>query len=147
VAGVSDDGLDGVCFFLPMDGRELRVASAHFPVLLQAADAPEPALVAGERTSVGYAETSADQRWPSQRIALEPGSLVVMATDGCTDQIGGPTRTAFGRRRITALLSRHRGRGAADFAKAFRSEYEAWRGEELRRDDMMMLIFRVGDTA
>ena len=143
-AGGSDDGLDGVCFFLPAAGRELRLASAHFPVLLLDAGAPAPTLLGSERASVGYAETDLDQVWSTQRVALEPETLVVMATDGCTDQIGGPKRIAFGRGRMAALLSRQRGLGAAAFAAAFRAEHERWRGEEARRDDMMMLTFTTG---
>jgi len=145
-AGVSDDGLDGICFFLPAGGGELRLASAHFPLLVLAAGASEPAVVLGEAASVGYAETAPGQEWPSVRVGLEAGSLVVMASDGCTDQIGGPKRTAFGRRRMAALLSREGGRGAAAFVEAFRSEHEKWRGEEARRDDMMMLTFTTGNA-
>jgi len=139
----SDDGLDGVCFSLAAGGRELRLASAHFPVMVRDAGGKTFHLE-GPRVSVGHAETSVDQAWPTKRIALCPGAMVVMASDGCADQIGGPKRTAFGRKRLCALLEGAGGQSAPEFARRFRVEYSAWEGAQARRDDMMMFAFRVG---
>jgi serine phosphatase RsbU (regulator of sigma subunit) len=98
--------------------------------------------VAAERASVGYLETPEEQAWPTQRLALEPGSLVAVATDGFFDQVGGFRRIALGRRRVGELVGAHRAESAREIARRLRGALAAWQGDEPRRDDLTVLLFR-----
>jgi hypothetical protein len=138
----SDDGLDGACFWVPDDGASLEVASAHLPVLVVGQDGRPAESLAGERASVGYLDTPDDQEWPTRRIALAPGALVAVATDGVFDQVGGFKRIALGRRRVAELVGAHGALSARGVADRVREALAAWQGNEPRRDDLTLLLFR-----
>jgi len=136
----SDDGLDGLCFWLPAGGTELEFAGAHLGIFVaHVGEGPAEHLV-GERASVGYHDTSDDQTWPTRRAALRPGSLVAVATDGVFDQVGGLRRIALGRRRLADLFGSARALGARGAAGRLQDAVREWQGEEPRRDDLTLLV-------
>jgi serine phosphatase RsbU (regulator of sigma subunit) len=143
----SDDGLDAACLWLPDGAGHAEFAGAHLPLLLVRPGGEEPEVVDGDRTSVGYVDTPADQRWTTRRVAVPPGTLLALATDGVIDQPGGPRRLAHGRRRLAQLLGEHRAEPAAPLAARFREAFAAWQGAELRRDDVTLLLLRPGAPA
>jgi hypothetical protein len=137
----SDDGLDGVCFWLPRDGECVDVASAHLGVFIAHPGEGPAAYHAGHRASVGYHDTPDEHEWPARRHLLRPGSLVAVATDGVQDQIGGSRRIALGRRRVGDLLGSARARGARAAAACLHDAVVEWQGDEPRRDDLLILAF------
>ena len=140
----SDDGLDGACLFLPAGGGELGFAGARIPLLVVPPGQAAGEVVEAEKASVGYLDTPADRRWTTRRVAVAPGTLLAIATDGVIDQLGGPKRIAHGRTRLLALLGEHREGGAREVAARFAEAYHAWQGAELRRDDVALLLLRTG---
>lgn len=142
----SDDGLDGACLWLP-DGRaEVAFAGARLPLLVVPPGDGPVEVVDGERASVGYLETPADRRWATRTVALPPGALLAVATDGVTDQLGGPKRLALGRKRLADFLGERRGAPTRELVEAFGGALLAWQGAEARRDDVALLLLRPGAT-
>lgn len=141
-AGRSDDGCDGACFVIPSDRREVRYAGARLPLLV-ATEAGVEALQ-GSRTSIGYRSTPDDQAWQTSRVALpQPGALVLV-TDGVTDQVGGPRRIPFGRKRLAASVARAGLCGGVGMLAALERDLEGWQGSEPRRDDLTALVLATG---
>jgi hypothetical protein len=143
----SDDGLDGACLLLSPGGTELRFAGARLPLFLANQDGRPAEVIDGERMSVGYHDTPTGHAWTTQRVALRPGDLVVIATDGVFDQLGGPKRIGFGRRRLAQLVGDHRGQPVASLPAAFRQAFDAWQGAETRRDDVTLVALAIGVQA
>jgi serine phosphatase RsbU (regulator of sigma subunit) len=143
----SDDGLDGVCLLLHADGGSVSFAGARLPLFLAREGAAEAAIFDGDRMSVGYHDTPPGHRWTTQRLPVRPGDLLAVATDGAFDQIGGPKRIGFGRRRLAALIGAHRGHPASTLPGAFRAAFDAWQGSEARRDDVTLFALGFGIRA
>lgn len=58
------------------------------------------------------------------------------------DQIGGPRRRAFGRKRVLEVISAHRADGLAGQQRALLAAFAANQGQERRRDDVTALGLR-----
>lgn len=139
----SNDGLDLACFWVDRHGHSLTYAGARMPLHLLAPDAAEVLTLAPLRLGIGYADSPLDQCWPATTLPLQPGSLLFATTDGLIDQIGGPRRTSFGKRRALARLSESRTAPTATFCKQLSADLARWQGDELRRDDLTFLCIRV----
>ena len=143
----SDDGLDGACFWIDADGGAIELAGAHLPVLVARPDGGPAESVPGARASVGYLDTPEDQEWPTRRVPLESGSLVAIATDGLSDQVGGFKHIALGRKRLTEVLAASQGRPAPAVRDRIMETLLAWQAGEPRRDDVTLLLFTAGGAA
>ncbi|ODU58211.1 MAG: protein-serine/threonine phosphatase [Comamonadaceae bacterium SCN 68-20] len=138
----SDDGMDAACFwFEPACGR-LVFAGARLSlfVLRPGADAVDS--IDGQRKGVGYVDSAFDFAWHNVELALPPGSLVFVTTDGLVDQVGGARAIAFGKRRIRELLLEHAHGTPAEVNRAMRAALGAWQGTQHRRDDLTFFCFR-----
>lgn len=138
----SDDGMDAACFwFEPACGR-LVFAGARLSlfVLRPGADAVDS--IDGQRKGVGYVDSAFDFAWHNVELALPPGSLVFVTTDGLIDQVGGARAIAFGKRRIRELLLEHAHGTPAEVNRAMRAALGAWQGTQHRRDDLTFFCFR-----
>ncbi len=152
-AGDADDGLElGACY-VPAGAppRELIYCGARFSMFITE---PDPACtdrgtalavreIKGCRKAIGYRAIPFDQSYPEQRIEVHPGMTFYLLTDGVVDQVGGEKRRAFGRRRLVALLA---GLGKAPLASHgthIGAALNAHQGDELRRDDVTVVGFRL----
>ncbi|MGV2481729.1 UNVERIFIED_CONTAM: serine/threonine protein phosphatase, partial [Salmonella enterica subsp. enterica serovar Weltevreden] len=82
-------------------GTQLRFASARLDLLVAPPGVQEAAQVqihAGDKLGIGYATTPDDAAWSTQVLEVAPGSLLMVATDGVIDQLGGPRQIAHGRK-------------------------------------------------
>lgn len=72
-----------------------------------------------------------------------------LLTDGITDQIGGPTRRLFGRRRVQDLLRAGAHLPMQEQVEHLLDALAAYRGDEPRRDDQTFIGFvpRLGPAA
>ncbi len=139
----SNDGLDLACFWVDRRSHRLTYAGARLPLQVLAPDAAEVLTLAPLRLGVGYPDSPAEQRWPATTVPLQPGSLLFATTDGLTDQIGGPRRTSFGKKRALARLLEARTAPTAVICQHLRDDLAAWQGDEQRRDDLTFLCIRV----
>lgn len=141
-AKASNDGLDACLFVLAPDRRRLRCASAKLALLCVRGDGGEVEVSEGQKAGIGYADTPEDSVWTTRTLDLAPGTLLVIATDGVTDQIGGPKAIAHGRRRLCAFVDRHRHEHPVGFVQQFCESLGDWQGAQRRRDDVTLLAFR-----
>ncbi|MFT0180921.1 SpoIIE family protein phosphatase [Pseudomonas benzopyrenica] len=139
----SNDGLDLACFWVDSRSHSLTYAGARMPLYLLAPDAAEVLTLAPLRLGIGYADSPLEQCWPATTLPLQPGSLLFATTDGLIDQIGGPRRTSFGKRRALARLTESRTAPTAVFCEQLSADLARWQGDELRRDDLTFLCIRV----
>lgn len=144
---VSNDGMDAACVWFDHATHQLHYAGAKTSLFVLHPGQAGVEMVDGERQGVGYLDSPLDFQWSTRVVALQPGSLVFITTDGLIDQIGGPKAIAFGKRRIRDLVLAHRHLPAADINRAMQRELAAWQGEHHRRDDLTFFCFRVTESS
>lgn len=139
----ADEGMDATCIWIDLAGAEVVFAGARHSLWVFRG-AGEPEEIKGDRIGVGYTHTPDDQAWTSQSLHLPPGTTLLGTSDGITDQIGGPRRIAFGRRRLWEAFRAH-GAGVPLQSRLERaySAMAAYQGLEPRRDDVCVLAIRV----
>ncbi|HYE01028.1 MAG TPA: SpoIIE family protein phosphatase, partial [Alphaproteobacteria bacterium] len=137
----SDDGLDAMIVFVSPQTRRLVYAGARLSLLY--ARGGEMMELKADRTSLGYKSCNADYIFANHVVTTEPEMAFYLATDGITDQVGGPRRRMFGRQRLTATLQTVQGRPMAEQRAAVLAAVESYQGGEARRDDRTLIGFRL----
>lgn len=74
---------------------------------------------------------------------LEPGDLVVAATDGYVDQFGGPLGKKFMRRRFRELLVELSAQPMPEIQRLLEATFDQWKGNEAQVDDVLVIAVRV----
>jgi sigma-B regulation protein RsbU (phosphoserine phosphatase) len=74
-------------------------------------------------------------------LALEPGDLVAVVTDGVTEALS-PGGDEFGDERVRRALARSADQGATGALSALVAEVDAWAGTAGCTDDLTALILR-----
>ncbi|WP_431855855.1 SpoIIE family protein phosphatase [Azospirillum sp.] len=135
----SNDGLDAAIVVLDPAARRLSFAGANMPLFYD--DGQELHLIKGDRHSLGYRESRPDFEFQRHDLDLAPGMRFYLMTDGITDQIGGPTRRLFGRRRVQDLLRAGAHLPMQAQVQQLLDALAEYRGEESRRDDQTFIGF------
>ncbi len=138
--GESDDGLElGICRYdLADDG--LTYAGARFSLLrLRDTDVED---WKGDRSGIGYRRVPTNQAFTDHHIEVEDGDSFYLWTDGFVDQIGGPKRRAFGKRRVINIIRDYHLMPMARQKAQLLRELEEYQHNEVRRDDVTMVGFR-----
>ena len=139
----ADDGLDAACVFLERGTGIARIAGARLSILH--ANGTGLHEIKGDRTSIGYPSLPEQVTIVEREIAVAPGDLLYLFTDGCTDQMGGERRNLFGRRRLLAAIDRLRSLAPAEQIMRLRALLADYRGDEPARDDATLIILRMSD--
>ncbi len=145
----ADHGLEmGLLRWSPETG-ELRYAGGGIDLLAVdpgSVDPEDPGgaviPVKGDRASLGYKARRKADGFTEQRVTVPPGRAFYLTSDGLLDQVGGPRRLAFGRRRLHRLLAENAGRPMADQAAYLETALAEWQGEEPQRDDITVVGIR-----
>jgi serine phosphatase RsbU (regulator of sigma subunit) len=140
----SDDGCDAGILRIDPRRNEIEFAGAKLGLLHVRADGAVER-IQPTRISLGY------QQPPQQPPALEkrpvaPGDMLLMVTDGITDQIGGGADgapRAYGFKRLVPLLEKYAGRGADVLTEAIRHDLQRWQGSQMRRDDATAVVLQM----
>jgi len=139
--GHSDDGLElGICR-VDASERTMVFAGARFS-LFRANDGGVTE-IKGDKSGIGYRHVPADRLFTNHDVALANGDTFYMTTDGLTDQIGGETRRAFGKRRFTELVGSVHALPMAEQKDRIVAALTGYQGAETRRDDVSVIGFRV----
>ena len=85
-----------------------------------------------------------DPVFDDRRLMLQPGSLVVLYTDGVTDAID-ETGVAFGWERFTAVVDTYRRASAQEICDHVVDAIAAYRGSTPPEDDITLVAVRVAD--
>lgn len=141
----SNDGCDAVILRIDPPSRRIEFASAKIG-LIQVTSQGECIRHGVQRCSLGYVETLQEAQRPQlQTISYSPQDLFVIVTDGLIDQIGSHNgkRSAYGHRRLEALLKKYHAMDASQIVQSLRDDFAQWQGKEPRRDDVTALIFKL----
>jgi serine phosphatase RsbU (regulator of sigma subunit) len=139
----SNDGLDAAFFWFDAATRQLRFAGARVALHVLRPDAEQFESIAGDRKGAGYVDSLADYVWTLHTIEVPPGSLLFVSTDGMTDQIGGPRKIAFGKRRALELILAQRESAPSSISGNLLHALVDWQGTQARRDDVTFFFARV----
>ena len=139
----SDDGMDACFFWFEAAADSLTYASAKMPLLVLLPGAEEVQTLDGSRTGLGYIDTPDDMKWSNRSVQLTEGAVVMTATDGIIDQIGGPKNIAFGKQRLRNAMLANRDLSMAEFGKKIMEEQKHYQGHQRRRDDLTFFSFRL----
>lgn len=135
----SDDGLElGVCLVEP-ERHQLIFSGARFPLLIM--ENSEIRMIAGDKSGIGYSHVNMDYKFTNHHISLKPGMKFYMYSDGINDQIGGPKRRGFGRKRLNKILIQNQHLPMATQKQNIYSVFTEYQGQEIRRDDVSMVGF------
>lgn len=138
----SDDGLELGAVYIDAADEKLIFAGARFDLFI--ANGREIELLKGTKAGLGYRRFPFDQEFAETEIAAAAGRSFYLTTDGLIDQLGGEIRRAFGKRRLTALLSEMADAPFAERGRAIRAALEAYQGDNTRRDDVWVAGFKLG---
>jgi len=139
----SDDGLDASFFWFDSVSQVLSFAGARMSLSILQPDAEQFETIAGQRMGVGYVDSELDYEWTVSTVAIQPGSLIFIATDGLTDQIGGPKKIAFGKRKAFDTIVEHRDKPSTVICEHLQRALSSWQGEQTRRDDLTLFCARL----
>jgi PAS domain S-box-containing protein len=139
--GESNDGLDiGICY-IPPRGGTIAFAGARISLFRVLGDTVEE--VRGDKQGVGYRAVPHAAHFTNQAIEPRPGKILYMTSDGLLDQVGGPRRRGFGKRRFLALLQEIAPLPLAEQRAAIVTALAEHQGDEERRDDVSVIGFKV----
>ncbi len=134
----SDDGMDGAFCWFDNASRTLTYASAKTPLFVLQPGKDEVDTLDGNKKGVGYVGTPLDYHWDNHQVQLPPGSRLYISTDGIIDQIGGPKRICFGKKRLKENILKHAGKPMQQQQKLLIDAFLKWQGENSRRDDVSL---------
>ena len=139
--GHSDDGLElGLCYIHPLQNR-ITFAGAGFPLFKLKGD--EVDLIKGEKIGIGYRHIDFNSTWTNHNIEVIKGDRFYMSSDGIFDQIGGPKRMGFGKKRFKKLLLSVQNIPLTRQGEQIYKEVTAYQGKEKRRDDIAAIGFQL----
>jgi serine phosphatase RsbU (regulator of sigma subunit) len=106
------------------------------PLLVRAAGAVEPLNSGGMALGM-----FPDRTYSLSSIALEPGDLLLLYTDGASER-PNPTEELFGRERLGELLTAARQRSCAEIARELQTHLEGFAAGEDPPDDTTLMLIR-----
>jgi serine phosphatase RsbU (regulator of sigma subunit) len=138
----SDDGCDAAILRIDPQSRAIEFAGAKLGLLRLRTDG-NVERVQPTRISLGY-QDKPQQEPALQTLQCAPGDVLLLVTDGITDQIGGTgIQRAYGYKRLTAQLARCAGKDAATIAQAMRDDLRQWQDAQMRRDDATAVVLQL----
>jgi serine phosphatase RsbU (regulator of sigma subunit) len=135
----SDDGLDiGLCY-VNRHQRSIRFAGAKIGLLLSTERGID--YVLPDRQSVGYKSSRLKYAYKSHLIECPRATACYMATDGLTDQMGGPRGFSYGKSRFRKMIAELHDIPIAEQKAMLERDWQMWRGHEPQIDDLTCVGF------
>jgi len=161
---LSDDGLDAAVCFIGQSSvvsRQLSVADSpqrtadngqlttcNLQLTFAGAKLPliyvqdgEPAIIKGDRQSVGYKRSDTNFKFTSHTVDIREGTSFYMFSDGFVDQLGGEKRRRFGTRRFKNLLKDNAHLPFEEQRNILLGAFHKHKGEGERQDDVTVVGF------
>ena len=136
-----DDGMElGACY-IPAAKDTMVFVGACLHLLIVDHDGLQE--IRGTRAGLGYPNIPDDQEYRVHDITLDPTQRFYLTSDGLTDQVGGPKRAMFSRRRFKALIGEIAHLPLAEQKHKIHAALMEYQGQEERRDDVAFLGFQV----
>ncbi|WP_170826932.1 PocR ligand-binding domain-containing protein [Magnetovibrio blakemorei] len=139
--GESDDGLEMGACFLHGDLTKMTFAGARFSLFSVKDGAVDE--IKGTKKGIGYRGILLGQTYAETELSLQNGASFYMSSDGFLDQVGGERRRMFGKKRFKELLLSMEDLPFAEQKKKFYKTLLEYQGEDIRRDDVSVVGFKV----
>lgn len=133
-------GCDLAVLYIDSSG-EVTISSANTHVFI--CDGTKVDQIKGQRLYLGEGMIQQKETIESIIIPANSENIYYIASDGLYDQIGGDSGTPFGYRAFMQIILEHHHEGQPAISRRIWEAFEAYRGEEARRDDMQLITFRV----
>ncbi len=140
----SDDGLDaGICHY---DARSdiMRFSGARLPLFY--IQDRELAVIKGDKTSIGYISSDLEHEFTEHTIPDASCKSFYLATDGFTDQLGGPKTRRLGSKTFKNLIQSHYQKPFHIQKKRFTETFDMHLGRNDRTDDVTIAGFKPGSS-
>jgi phosphoserine phosphatase RsbU/P len=133
-----------VCGRAAADGQVELCNAGHVPPLLVTRDGVRQLPPGGMPVGMFCA-----QRFDVQQIALSPGDMLVLCTDGVTEATGGTVESGdqFGLDRLAGAVRHHAGGSGQALVDACVGTVDGWRGGRRPDDDLTLMILRRSASA
>ncbi len=139
--GDADDGIElGACY-INANRSALVFAGARFDLFILKDGVVTT--VKGNKSGLGYRGTPREVRFTNHEVDLADNPTFYMTSDGLIDQIGGPMKRGFGKRRFRSLLTSLADTPLAEQDSAILKALVAFQGAQKRRDDLSVIGFKV----
>jgi PAS domain S-box-containing protein len=137
--GESDDGVElGVCHIDSMQ-KMITFAGARFSLVV--VEDKNLGEIKGNKSSLGYRHVPADIQFDNHSIEYNPDMQFYLWSDGLVDQIGGPKRRSFGKRRLHKIVLDYHKMDMSWQKSQILREFKDYQYDEARRDDITFFGF------
>lgn len=138
--GESDDGFEcGICL-IASDSQSITFAGARFE--LWVVDSQEIKSIKGDKAGIGYRRTDINRAFTNHTLTASAEASYYMSSDGIIDQIGGPKRISFGKKRLKQLILDYSRMSMNVQATHIIRAFEEYQHTEERRDDVTLIGFK-----
>ena len=134
------DGMDLAMVAINWEHMTVEFAGANNPLfLVRNGDLQE---YKSDKFAICSFEPGA-KNYEVQKLDVQSGDTLFLATDGFVDQFGGPRGKKFMRRRFRDLLVETASLPVSEHEAHLRAKFEDWRGDEEQVDDVLVVSMRV----
>jgi serine phosphatase RsbU (regulator of sigma subunit) len=136
----NQNGLDASVVILSGDAKRLNFAGAHMDIYSVPPHAPA-VRYKGNKISLGY-ESADLPELDNIYFDISGEQIFALTTDGILSQPGTGKSIGFGYQRFINTLNSAETTSPASMAKYIMRQLRAWQGKEIRRDDIMLILFQ-----
>ncbi len=134
------DGMDIVICQIDYQKDTLTFAGANNPLFIVKNN--EIQMIRGNRLGIGGLQRG-NKVFEQHVLPIDPDAFYYLASDGYTDQFGGPEGKKFMRKRLLNLMART-GSESGDIQKEiFMTSLKEWKGNRRQIDDILVLGFKL----
>lgn len=135
-----NDGADLALLFVDKEG-DVTLSAGNTHVFT--CDGEQVQDIKGQKLRVGTGSIQNKDMVNCIKIPANPNNKYYIASDGLFDQIGAITKHPFGYKPFKNIILEHHKDNIEDIFNVIWHSFEAYRGEECRRDDVALVGFRV----
>ncbi len=132
------DGMDiGICLINPEE-KTITYSNAKSYIYVLRNDGVER--LNSERQSIGDVSNHPFKSWTT---SYQTGDVLLLTSDGYTDQFGGPNNKKFGRRQFEEMILEHKGLRHQSLVRVIQERLVAWKGLAEQTDDICVLVHQL----
>jgi len=140
--GESDDGMEiGLCYIAPRN-KKMVFAGARFS-LFMVENGQVCEIKGDKKNGLGYRGTPYNAVFTNHDVKIDARCTYYMTSDGLIDQIGGPKRRSFGKKRLKNQLLEMESIPWNQRGESLLQALAQYQGAERRRDDVSVIGFSV----
>ena len=136
------DGMDIALIVYDTEQQCVHFGGAHNPLFLVRGG--ELQQFAGSKRAIGgnTFDTGVVPEFESHTVALEPGDMLYLFSDGFQDQFGGERGKKFTRKRFRTLLTDHATQDPDTIHSKLEAAFQEWMGDYEQLDDVLVMGLR-----